>query len=62
MPLGCRLTSVRGNRGENYEMNLWFSKNIQRKKSTVLLFFPLERREISEVIGALYGSRWQEPE
>jgi hypothetical protein len=33
MAHGCGLTSVRGNRGENYEKrNRWFTKNIQRKK------------------------------
>jgi hypothetical protein len=33
MALGCGLTSVRGNRGKNNEMNRWFPKNIQRKKT-----------------------------
>jgi hypothetical protein len=32
MALACGLTSVRGNRGENYENEPWFAKNIQRKK------------------------------
>jgi hypothetical protein len=32
--LGCGLTSVRGNRGENYENEPWFTKNIKRKKRT----------------------------
>jgi hypothetical protein len=33
MALGCGLTFVRGNRGENYKkMNYRFAKNISRKK------------------------------
>jgi hypothetical protein len=32
MALACGLTSVRGNRGENYKNEPWFAKNIQRKK------------------------------
>jgi hypothetical protein len=32
MALSCGLTSVRGNRGENYENEPWFAKKIQRKK------------------------------
>jgi hypothetical protein len=32
MALACGLTSVRGNRGENYKIEPWFVKNIQRKK------------------------------
>ncbi len=39
MALGSRLTSVRGNRGKNYEMNRWFAKNIQRKKNSDCLNF-----------------------
>jgi hypothetical protein len=35
MALACGLTSVRGNRGENYENEPWFAKNIQRKKKKV---------------------------
>jgi hypothetical protein len=34
MALDCGLTSVRGNRGENYENEPWFTKNIKRKKRT----------------------------
>jgi hypothetical protein len=34
MALGCRLTSVRGNRGENYENEPWLTKNMKRKKRT----------------------------
>jgi hypothetical protein len=33
MALGCGLTCVRGNRGENYENEPWFAKIIQRKKN-----------------------------
>jgi hypothetical protein len=36
MALACGLTSVRGNRGENYENEPWFAKNIQRKKKVFL--------------------------
>jgi hypothetical protein len=38
MALGCGLNSVRGNRGENYEMNHWFVKNIKEKKRKFLLY------------------------
>jgi hypothetical protein len=32
MALGCELTSVRGNRGENYKkINRWFTKNMKKK-------------------------------
>ncbi len=33
MALGCGLTSVRGNRGENYENEPWFAKKYKEKKN-----------------------------
>jgi hypothetical protein len=39
MAFACRLTSVRGNRGENYENEPWFAKNIQRKKKYLIQQF-----------------------
>jgi hypothetical protein len=39
MALGCGLTSVRGNRGENYENEpLVYQKNIKKKKEKNLYF------------------------
>jgi hypothetical protein len=58
MALGCRLTSVRGNRGENYEIEpLVRHKNTKQKKKILLLIFcPAKTKQ---PLDQLPPHRWQ---